>query len=158
LCQLYRRNYGVPVVSLRYFTVYGLRQRPDMAFHRFIRAIQEEQEIVVYGDGEQTRDFTHVDDAVEATVQAAELAVVGEVFNIGGGSRVTINDVILVLEDILGRRSPVRHVEPQQGDVRHTLADIAKAERALGYHPQVHLADGLQRQVLSTQEEWSVIH
>lgn len=128
-----------------------------MAFHRFIRAMLEAREIVIYGDGEQTRDFTYVDDAVNATVEAAEAPIVGKVFNIASGSPVTINEVIRVLEHILGRGSELRHVEPKQGDVRHTLADISKAERAFGYHPQVHLTDGLQQQVLSTQREWSVI-
>ena len=153
LCQLYWRNYGLPMVCLRYFTVYGPRQRPDMAFHRFIRATLEEREIVVYGDGEQTRDFTHVDDAVEAAIRAVEAPVVGEVFNIGGGSPVAINEVISALEDILGRRARVRHIEPQRGDVRDTWAEIAKAARVLGYHPQVRLVDGLQEQVSWMQRE-----
>lgn len=153
LCQLYWRNYGVPMVCLRYFTVYGARQRPDMAFYRFIKAMLEEKEIVVYGDGEQTRDFTHVDDAVEAAIRAIEAPVVGEVFNIGGGSPVAINEVISALEDILGRRARVRHIEPQRGDVRDTWAEIAKAARVLGYHPQVRLVDGLQEQVSWMQRE-----
>ena len=147
LCLLYWRHYGVPVVSLRYFTVYGPRQRPDMAFHRFIRAMLEGCNIVVYGDGEQTRDFTYVDDAVRGTVQAVETTVGGEVFNIGSGSPVTINEVIRALEDILGQRARVRHVEPRRGDVRHTLADIRRGVAALGYAPRLALTDGLRAQV-----------
>lgn len=158
LCLLYWRNYGVPVVCLRYFTVYGPRQRPDMAFHRFIRAMLGGRNIVLYGDGEQTRDFTHVDDAVHGTVQAVEGPVGGEVFNIGSGSPVTINEVIRVLEDILGQPAQVRYAEPQRGDARHTSANIAKAGRAFGYRPQVRLVDGLQQQVCWTKEEWPVTY
>jgi len=149
LCQLYWQNYSMPVVCLRYFTVYGPRQRPDMAFHRFIRAMQERQEIVVYGDGEQTRDFTYVDDAVEATVQAAEAPVVGEVFNVGGGSRVTVNEAIRLLEGITSQSARVRYEESQRGDARHTEADIRKAALAFGYDPQTSLAEGLEQQVES---------
>jgi len=147
LCLLYWRNYGLPAVCLRYFSVYGPRQRPDMAFYRFIRAMLEEQEIVVYGDGEQTRDFTYVDDVVDATARAGIADFAGEVFNIGGGSRVTVNETIKVLEHILGRRARVRCVESQSGDVRHTAADITRVTTVLGFRPQTSLADGLQAEV-----------
>jgi len=157
LCELYWRNYGVPVVCLRYFTVYGPRQRPDMAFHRFISAMLQEREIVVYGDGKQTRDFTHVHDAVEAAIRAVEAPVVGEVFNIGGGSPVALHEVISALEHILGQQARVRHIEPQRGDVRGTSAEVAKAMDVLGYHPQVRLVDGLQEQVSWMQREWRAL-
>ena len=147
LCQLYHYNFGVPTVSLRYFTVYGPRQRPDMAFHRFIRAILEGKPIVVYGDGEQTRDFTFVADAVEATVLAMRCEATGVAFNIGGGSRVTINRAIELLEEIVGRRAVVEHREPQHGDVRHTLADTSAAREVLGFAPKVSLEEGLRAQV-----------
>jgi len=147
LCWLYWRNHTVPVVCLRYFTVYGPRQRPDMAFHGFIRAMLEGREIMVYGDGEQTRDFTYVEDAVNGTVLAAFADIVGEVFNIGGGSWVTVNQVIRMLEDILDRRARLRHVGAQPGDVRHTAADIRRAAAALPYRPRTTLGNGLQKQV-----------
>jgi len=147
LCMLYWRNYRVPAVGLRYFTVYGPRQRPDMGFNRFIRAILEGQEISVYGDGEQTRDFTFVSDAVDGTVRAAFAEVAGEAFNIGGGSRVSVNQVIQLLETITGKQARLRYAAPSLGDVRHTSADIRRAKSALGYAPRVTLADGLRAEV-----------
>jgi len=147
LCMLYHYNYGIPVVSLRYFTVYGPRQRPDMAFHRFIRAIVEENEVRIFGDGEQTRDFTYVDDVVEATFRAGVMSLDGKVFNIGGGSRVTVNYVIEILEEILGRKALRRYEDAKPGDMRHTAADITLAEKMLGYRPRVSLREGLEKQV-----------
>ncbi len=148
LCLLYWRNYRVPAVGLRYFTVYGPRQRPDMGFHRFIRAMLEGQEIAIYGDGEQTRDFTFVSDAVDGTVRAAFAEVAGEAFNIGGGSRVSVNQVIQLLETITGKKARVRYAPPSLGDVRHTSADIRRAASALGYAPRTSLADGLRAEAV----------
>jgi UDP-glucose 4-epimerase len=143
LCYLYFVNHGVPAVSLRYFTVYGPRQRPDMGFHRFLRAAYLGQPIAIFGDGEQTRDFTFVADAVAATVAAAERGVAGRVYNIGGGSRVTINQVIEMIGRISGRtllRSPD---DAQKGDMRHTFADTLLAQADLGFVPKVGLEQGL---------------
>jgi UDP-glucose 4-epimerase len=147
LCYLYWKNFGMPFISLRYFTVYGPRQRPDMAFHRFIKAMLKGKEIIVYGDGKQTRDFTYIDDAVEANLLAMRSEAIGEVFNIGGGSRITINEAIRLLEGIMGKRARVRYVERQKGDVRHTAADITKARKILGYEPKVRIEEGLRREV-----------
>jgi nucleoside-diphosphate-sugar epimerase len=147
LCSLYHANYGVPTVSLRYFTVYGPRQRPDMGFHKFIRAALEDRAIVVYGDGEQTRDFTFVTDAVEANWLAATGQGAGHVFNIGGGSHCSVNQVLATLEEIIGR--PIRR-EPgpsQPGDVSHTWADTRRAKEVLGFAPAVRLREGLAREV-----------
>ena len=144
LCQLYFENYGLPAVSLRYFTVYGPRQRPDMAFHRFIRATLEGEPITLFGDGEQTRDFTFVADAVGATIAAGERGVPGRVYNIGGGSRVTVNQVIEVLERVCGRPLLVDRQPDQKGDMRHTYADTTLARRDLGFSPSVTLEQGLQ--------------
>ncbi|XYH96196.1 NAD-dependent epimerase/dehydratase family protein [Sorangium sp. So ce1128] len=145
LCELYRRNFGLPTISLRYFTVYGPRQRPDMAFHRFISAMLRGETVRMYGDGEQTRDFTYVSDAVQANVAAMEGAAVG-VFNIGGGSRVSLNDALGMLGEIAGP-ARVERGEPQAGDVRHTWADTAAAQAALRYVPRVPLREGLAAQV-----------
>jgi nucleoside-diphosphate-sugar epimerase len=147
LCSLYHANYGVPTVSLRYFTVYGPRQRPDMGFHKFIRAALGDRPIVVYGDGEQTRDFTFVADAVEANYLATAPWAVGQVFNIGGGSRCSVNHVLATLEEILGR--PIRREPgpPQPGDVSHTWADTRRARETLGFAPGVSLRDGLAHEV-----------
>lgn len=143
LCYLYFANYGVPTVSLRYFTVYGPRQRPDMGFHKFLRATMLGEPIAVYGDGDQTRDFTFIADAVNANVLAATRGVPGRVYNIGGGSRVSVNDVLTVIERIAGRR-PLVTVDPaQKGDMRHTYADTSLAHADLGYAPTVGLEEGL---------------
>lgn len=147
LAHLYWKNFGVPALSLRYFTVYGPRQRPDMAFHRFIRAIMRGETITVYGDGEQSRDFTYVSDAVEANLLAMRSDATGQVFNVGGGSRVTVNQVLGQLEEIMGRAAQVEHTETQKGDVRHTAADTSLAREVLGYAPRVSLREGLQRMV-----------
>ena len=143
LCYLYHVNHGVPTVSLRYFTVYGPRQRPDMGFHRFLRATARGDAITVYGDGEQTRDFTYVHDAVAATVAAALRGVAGRVYNIGGGSRVTINQVFEMIGRVTGR-TPRLTVDPaQKGDMRHTYADTSLAQADLGFKPSVGLEEGI---------------
>ena len=146
LCNLYRANWGVPAVSLRYFTVYGPRQRPDMAFHKFIRAMLRDEPLSLYGGGEQTRDFTFVDDVVEANVRAVD-APPGGVFNISGGSRVTVNQVIATLEDLIGRPARLDRQGWQAGDQHHTWADASAARQALGFAPKVGLRDGLAAEV-----------
>jgi UDP-glucose 4-epimerase len=147
LTWLYWKNYGIPTVSLRYFTVYGPRQRPDMALHRFARAVLRGERIQLYGDGTQSRDFTYVDDIVAANIAAARSAAAGEVFNIGGGSRTTINETIALLGDLAGRAPLVDYQDRQKGDVGHTAADTSAARRSLGFAPQVPLKEGLRRQV-----------
>ncbi len=147
LCVLYGENYGLPVVCLRYFTVYGPRQRPDMAFHRFIRAALEGEPIDIYGSGNQTRDFTFVSDAVAANVAVLDYSGNATVFNIGGGSRVTVNHVLDVLGGVMNRRLDVRYKETQKGDVMHTFADVSLAARELMYQPKVSLEEGLVREV-----------
>lgn len=143
LCYLYFANFGVPAVSLRYFTVYGPRQRPDMAFHKFLRATLTDEAITLYGDGDQTRDFTFISDAVNANVLAATRGVPGRVYNIGGGSRVSVNDVLAMIERVAGRRPRVNVDPAQKGDMRHTYADTSRARADLGYAPTVGLEAGL---------------
>ncbi|HXC52628.1 MAG TPA: NAD-dependent epimerase/dehydratase family protein [Candidatus Limnocylindrales bacterium] len=147
LVWLYSKNFGLPTVSLRYFTVYGPRQRPDMAFHRFIRAAIEDKPIVLYGDGEQSRDFTFVADIVQANVSAAESEATGTVYNLGGGSRTTVNEVIDTIGRLVGRTVRVDRRETQKGDVRHTAADTSAARREIAFAPKVTLDEGLERQV-----------
>jgi UDP-glucose 4-epimerase len=144
LCYLYHVNYAVPTVSLRYFTVYGPRQRPDMGFHRFLKAAHAGQPITLYGDGQQTRDFTYVADAVTATADAGTRGVAGRVYNIGGGSRVSINEVFDIIGRIVGRRVDVRREPAQKGDMRDTFADTTLARADLGFQPSCTLADGLK--------------
>ncbi len=147
LAVLYHRNYGVPTVSLRFFTVYGPRQRPDMAFHRFFRAGLLGEPIEIYGDGKQTRDFTYVDDIVSGIVAALESGPPGEVFNLGGGSSVTLNHALDLIDEALGRRLDRRYVGPERGDVSDTCADNSKAGEILGFRPRMSLKTGLEREL-----------
>jgi nucleoside-diphosphate-sugar epimerase len=150
LCGLYHKNFGIPFVALRYFTVYGPKQRPDMAFHKFFKLILHSQPISIYGDGQQTRDFTFISDIVAANLAAATVPqAVGEIFNIGGGSRVMLTQVLNMMEEVIGHPIQRNHIERAMGDARHTAADISKAQKILGYQPQISLREGL------TQEwEW----
>jgi nucleoside-diphosphate-sugar epimerase len=143
LCYLYHVNHGVPTTSLRYFTVYGPRQRPDMGFHRFISAAIAGEPITLYGDGEQTRDFTFVRDAVSATAAAGDRGVPGRAYNIGGGSRVSINQVLDIIGRVAGRSLDVRREPSQKGDMRDTFADTALARADLGFIPTVTLEEGI---------------
>jgi nucleoside-diphosphate-sugar epimerase len=144
LCHLYFVNYGVPAVSLRYFTVYGPRQRPDMGFHRFFSAILAGKPLVQFGDGLQTRDFTFVADAVTATAAAAVRGVPGRVYNIGGGARVSLKDVFDLIARVSGRPVVIDRQGPQKGDMRDTYADTARAQEDLGFAPSVTLEEGLR--------------
>jgi UDP-glucose 4-epimerase len=143
LCYLYHVNYGVPTVAMRYFTVYGPRQRPDMAFRKFLEAARDGRAVTIYGDGEQTRDFTFVADAVAATATAGVRGVPGRAYNIGGGSRVSVNDVLGLLGRVTGRALVVQREAAQKGDMRDTYADTTLARRELDFEPRVALEDGL---------------
>lgn len=145
LCNLYHQNFALPATSLRYFTVYGPGQRPDMAFHRFIRAILKDEELVVYGSGEQTRDFTYIDDIVEANLSAASAEnALGRVYNIGGGSRISVNGVLEILGRLAKKAIAVRHEPVQAGDPPHTYADTARAKNELNFQPRTTLEKGLE--------------
>jgi nucleoside-diphosphate-sugar epimerase len=144
LCYLYHANYKVPTTSVRYFTVYGPRQRPDMAFHKFIKAAITGRPLTVYGDGEQTRDFTFVTDAVAATVAAGDRGVPGRAYNIGGGSRVSVNRLFEIIGRIHGAPLDIRREASQKGDMRDTFADSTLAKQDLGFAPKVSLEEGLE--------------
>jgi UDP-glucose 4-epimerase len=146
LCFLYYKNYGVPVLALRFFTVYGPGQRPDMAFHRFFRAILDAREIVVYGDGRQTRDFTYVDDIVEANLAALKRGKIGQIYNVGGGHREELAHLFPLFEAICRKPVRIRWLERQKGDVLHTWADIEKARQELGFRPKTDIRAGLQQE------------
>jgi nucleoside-diphosphate-sugar epimerase len=143
---VHMHNFGIPATALRYFTVYGPRQRPDMAFHRFMEALSADREIEIFGDGEQTREFTYVSDAVDGTVKAASADVVGRVINLGGGSRVTVNHVIDTLEEISHLEARRKYLPAAPGDPRHTGASINQARDRLAWEPRVSLREGLTRQ------------
>ncbi len=155
LCFLYYKNYGIPTVSLRFFTVYGPGQRPDMAFHIFYKALSEGKEITVYGDGKQTRDFTYIDDIIEANMASLEKAKTGEVYNIGGGHQEKLEDVFPIMEKISQKKIRIRKAEKQKGDVPHTFALIEKAQNDLNYSPQTPLMDGLKEEWIWLQRLYS---
>ncbi len=146
LCQLYFKNFYVPTVSLRFFTVYGPGQRPDMAFHIFFKAIENNTPIPLYGDGKQTRDFTYIDDIVDANVHALDKGKAGEIYNIGGGNRKEMKTIFPILEKITGKEVLLQHFDRQRGDVFHTYADINKAKKVLDFSPQIPLEEGLSRE------------
>jgi UDP-glucose 4-epimerase len=146
LCELYSLNHGVPTVSLRYFTVYGPRQRPDMAFHRLLTCALTGRAFRLFGDGGQTRDFTYVADAVAATRQAAERGRRGGVYNVGGGSRVSMLEVIETVRKITGKEVRIEREPAQKGDMRDTYADTTAARRDFGYEPGTRLHEGLEKE------------
>jgi UDP-glucose 4-epimerase len=146
LCYLYWKAYGVPTVSLRFFTVYGPRQRPDMFFHIFMDRLRKDQEVPLYDDGEQTRDFTYCGDIVDGLLGAAVYPGAGEVFNLGGGTESSVVNAIHIVEKISGRKAKLKTFERQKGDVRHTRARLDSAREKLGSRPKVSLEEGLRQQ------------
>ena len=151
LCVLYAMNFAVPTSSLRYFTVFGPRKRPDMAFRKYIEAALDGRVFEVYGDGDQTRDFTYVRDAVRSNLLAVSCDRAWEVFNTGGGSRVVFKDALAELQGILvdlvpGLEAEIRYAETAKGDVRDTFADRTHVEATIGYRPTVSFSEGLARE------------
>jgi UDP-glucuronate 4-epimerase len=151
LAAIYARDEGVPTVGLRYFTAYGPRQRPDMAFARFLSSALAGEPVRILGDGSQVRDFTFVDDVVEGTIAAARRGVPGAVYNIGGGTQVRLLDALTKIEELLGVAIEVVHVRDARGDVRKTCSDPRRAARDLAFTPRVSLDQGLARQT-----EWAL--
>ena len=148
LCGAYAANWGVPTVTLRYFTVYGPRQRPDMAIHRFVLAAMRGETVALFGDGEQRRDFTYVTDVVSATIEAAFRDVEpGTVVNVAGGSDCTVNELIDIIASEVGTPLHVRREASQAGDVRRTMADTTRAREVLAWTPTLSLAEGVAHQV-----------
>lgn len=144
-CRIFHESHNLEVTSLRYFTVYGPRQRPDMAIHKFVKQIYEGRPLTIYGGGTQTRDFTYIDDVIQGTIAAAETDNIGgDVFNIGSGRRITLNDLIKILEE-LTEKITVKYEPSKKGDVKDTHADISKAKNSLGYKTKTELKDGLKK-------------
>jgi nucleoside-diphosphate-sugar epimerase len=151
LCRAYADAHGLPLVVLRYFSVYGPRQRPDMGYYRFIQALQRGEPVSVYGDGMQVRGNTYVGDCVAATLAAAE-ARTGEIYNVGGGETVSVWDVLRCLEKISGRKPQVRQEPNRVGDQRYTFADTTRLREHLGWEPRISLEEGLTQQWQWQQE------
>lgn len=150
LCRVYYENFNVPIVILRYFTVYGPRQRPDMAFHKFIKSMLKGEPIYVYGDGQQARDFTYIEDVVEATIRSIECEdnVIGQAINVGYGKPVKLMDVIEIIAELCNVEPQIVFKEEMKGDVKATWADISKARKLLGWEPRTKLRDGLEAEML----------
>ncbi len=144
-CSMFSESYGMKTVMLRYFTVYGPRQRPDEAIQKFINKIFRGETIEIYGDGKQTRDFTCVLDVVKANMLAMRKG--NGTFNIASGNRISVNDLVKVLGEVIGKEPDIRHIESQQGDVSHTGADITRAKEILGYAPEYSIEEGVRKHV-----------
>jgi nucleoside-diphosphate-sugar epimerase len=155
LCRAYAEELGLPLIVLRYFSVYGPRQRPDMGYHKFVEALLAGRPITVFGDGQQVRGNTYVTDCVEATALAMQ-ALPGETYNVGGGEAVALWDVIRKLEVLTGCRAEIDQQPPRSGDQRSTFADTGKLTRHLGWKPRIGLDEGLARQVAWHQQARAV--
>jgi len=152
LAAIYHREFGLPLTILRFFTVYGVRQRPDMAFHRLIKAVLAGEEFKVYGDGGQIRDFTNISDIVDGNIKAMNLASHGNVYNLGGTSRASLNDVISLVQKITGIEARIKYIPEQPGEPRETWANISSATRDLKYSPTIALKDGLHAEIAYIKE------
>ena len=148
LCRVYARTFGLQCVLLRYFTVYGPRQRPDMAIHKFIKSLLKNEKIIIFGDGEQVRDFTFIDDIIEATILASKISIFeSATFNIGGGESISVNGLLGVLGELTEREAIKEYIGSQHGDVFRTQANLQKSISALDWSPKVPLRDGLSKQI-----------
>ncbi len=144
MCHTYHYLYSMSITCLRYFTVYGPRQRPDLAIHKFARLIQEDKPIPIYGDGAMMRDFTYIDDVTAGTIAAIERCKGFNIYNLGESKPITVNGLVAELENALGKKAVKEYVPPQPGDVERTYADITKAARELGYNPSTPIRAGLE--------------
>jgi len=145
ICHTYHHLCGIHVTCLRYFTVYGTRQRPDLAIHKFAKLIEQAKPIPIYGDGTMSRDFTYIDDIIDGTVAAMEKCNGFNIYNLGESQPITVNDLIVEIEKTLSKKAVKEYLPPQPGDVERTYADITKAAKDLGYNPSTTIQIGLAR-------------
>ncbi len=145
ICHTYHHLYGIAINCLRFFTVYGPRQRPDLAIHKFARLIEEGRPIPIYGDGSMMRDFTYIDDIISGVLAAMDRCTGYEIYNLGESRPVSVTDLVAEIEKALGRKATLQRLPLQPGDVNRTYADVAKAQAQLGYCPSTHIATGLAR-------------
>lgn len=145
ICHTYHHLYGLDIACLRYFTVYGPRQRPEMAIHQFIRLIDQGKKVFFFGDGNSRRDYTYIDDAIEGTMGALARDHGYEIYNIGESRTTSLSELIQLIEEQMGKRTRIEYLPAQPGDVERTYADIRKAQRLLGYRPRTDIRDGLTR-------------
>ncbi|WP_099191507.1 NAD-dependent epimerase/dehydratase family protein [Tepidibacter mesophilus] len=147
LCDLYSKNYGLPVISLRYFTVYGPRQRPEMAISTFIKNILNDKPICIYGDGNQGRDFTYVDDIVDANIKAAYSDIKSDIFNVGSQSPIKLIDLVKIIEKLIDKKANINYLDFEKGDVKDTYSDISKIRKFLGYKCEFDIEKGIHEQI-----------
>lgn len=148
LCRVYYTTFGIPTTVLRYFTVYGPRQRPDMSFHRFIKQLLANEPITIFGDGTQSRDFTYISDCIDGTAAVlGNQATIGKTINIGGKEKASVNDVIALLEELTGKKAVRQYTTSAIGEPKHTWADLSLAEKYLHYCPKVTLKEGIAREI-----------
>ena len=152
ICHTYHHLYGISVTCLRFFTVYGPRQRPDLAIHKFACLIEQGKPISVYGDGTMSRDFTYIDDIIDGTVAAMEKCAGFNIYNLGESRPITVNDLVAEIEKALDKKAVKEHVPPQPGDVERTYADVTKAVKELGYNPTTEIDAGLTKFVTWLRE------
>ncbi|MGD9110610.1 MAG: SDR family NAD(P)-dependent oxidoreductase [Phycisphaerales bacterium] len=145
ICHTYHSLYDISISCLRFFTVYGPRQRPDLAIHKFARLIEQGKPIPVFGDGSMMRDFTYIDDIIDGTVAAIEKCSGFEIYNLGESRPIKLSDLIAEIETALGKKAEKQYLPVQPGDVQRTYADVTKAMRELGYQPRTHIKDGLTK-------------
>jgi UDP-glucuronate 4-epimerase len=144
MCYTYSHLYGIPTSCLRFFTVYGPRQRPEMAIHKFADLIHHGKPIPFYGDGSTARDYTYIDDIIDGILATLDRPLQYEVFNLGESSTVTLKELVNTLERVIGKPAVIQPLPPQPGDVEITYADISKAKALLGYNPSTSIAEGLK--------------
>ena len=155
ICHSYYHLYGIDITCLRFFTVYGPRQRPDLAIHKFAKLIEQQQPIPIYGDGTMMRDFTYIDDIIDGTVAAMEKCTGFHIYNLGESRPITVNDLVAHIEDALGKKAVRRYLAPQPGDVERTFADVSKATEDLNYNPRTTMQTGLKEFVIWLREKSS---
>ena len=145
MCHTFSHLYSMDITALRFFTVYGPRQRPDLAIHKFTRLIMDGEPIEMYGDGTSSRDYTYIDDIIDGVVAALDRCEGYEIINLGNSRPIKLRDMISTIEDACGQKAVIKEMEPMPGDVERTFADIEKAERLLGYSPRVDFSEGVRR-------------
>jgi UDP-glucuronate 4-epimerase len=145
ICHTYHHLYGIAVNCLRFFTVYGPRQRPDLAIHKFARLIEAGEPIPIFGDGTMMRDFTYIDDIIDGVMAAIDRCTDYQIYNLGESQPISVTDLIMELENALGKKALRKYLAPQPGDVERTYADVTKAEIQLGYRPSTSIQAGLAR-------------
>jgi UDP-glucuronate 4-epimerase len=153
-CYTYSHLYGIPITCLRFFTVYGPRQRPEMAIHKFIRLIEQNKEIPLFGDGTSKRDYTYIDDIIDGIESSIERIKKFDVFNLGNSKPIELKYLMSVIEKTLKKKAKIKQLQNQAGDVPITYADITKAKKILGYNPKTSIEDGIQRTV-SWYKKWA---